>query len=180
VAGLATAFGSGAMTNSINEILQTKVILCVGSNTTEAHPVTGYRIKQAVKDGAKLIVVDPRKIELVRYADLWLRIRPGTNVALLNGLAHVILRDDLWNKQFVEERGEGFEEWRQGLEQYTPEYVANICGIKPELIEEAAQLYSMAENATIVYAMGITQHTYGTNNLFAIANLGMVTGQVGR
>jgi predicted molibdopterin-dependent oxidoreductase YjgC len=168
------------MTNSINEILQTKVILCVGSNTTEAHPVTGYRIKQAVKDGAKLIVVDPRKIELVRYADLWLRIRPGTNVALLNGLAHVILRDDLWNKQFVEERGEGFEEWRQGLEQYTPEYVANICGIKPELIEEAAQLYSMAEKATIVYAMGITQHTSGTNNVFAIANLAMVTGQVGR
>ncbi len=168
------------MTNSINQLLQTNVILLVGANTTEAHPVTGYRIKQAVKDGSRLIVVDPRKIELVRYADLWLRIRPGTNVALLNGLAHVIMRDDLWDKQFVAERSEGFEEWRQGLEQYTPEYVANICGIKPELIEEAAHLYAQAEKATTVYAMGITQHTSGTNNVFAIANLAMVTGQVGR
>ena len=168
------------MTNSINELLQTEVILLVGANSTEAHPVTGYRIKQAVKDGAKLIVIDPRKIELERYADLWLRIRPGSDVAMLNGLAHVILRDELWDQNFVQERSEGFEEWRGSVEKYTPEYVAKITGVKPELIGQAAHLYAGAKRATTVYAMGITQHTSGTNNVLGIANLAILTGNVGR
>lgn len=168
------------MTNSINELLQTDLILLVGSNTTEAHPVTGYRIKQAVKDGTKLIVADPRKIELARYADIWLRHRPGSNVALLNGLAHVILRDDLWDRQFVQERSEGFEEWQRSIEKYTPAYVEKITGVDAKLIEETAHMYGQAEKATIVYAMGITQHTSGTNNVLALANLAILTGNVGR
>lgn len=180
MAGLATAFGSGAMTNSINELLETEVILLIGANTTEAHPVTGYRIKQVVKDGAKLIVVDPRKIELTRYADLWLRLKPGSNVALLNGLAHIILKEDLWDKEFVQERSEGFEEWVKGIEEYTPERVAEITGVDPELLVQAARMYASAQRATIVYAMGITQHTSGTDNVFALANLAVLTGNVGR
>ncbi len=168
------------MTNSINELLKTEVIFLIGANTTEAHPVTGYRIKQAVRSGTKLIVADPRKIELTRYADLWLRLRPGTNGALLNGLAHVILRDDLWNKEFVAVRSEGFAEWRDSVEKYDPRYVENITGVPASLIEQAAHLYAKAQRACIVYAMGITQHTSGTNNVFGIANLAILTGHVGR
>lgn len=179
MAGLATAYGSGAMTNSINELLGTDLIFLIGSNTSEAHPVTGYRIKQAVKDGTKLIVADPRKIQMVDYADLWLRMRPGSNVALLNGLAHIIIRDNLWDKDFVKERTEGFEEWRLSLKEYTPERVHLLTGIEPELLEEAAHLLGKAAKATFVYAMGITQYTSGTNNVFGIANLAMLTGNVG-
>ena len=152
----------------------------IGANTTEAHPVTGYRIKQAVRNGKKLIVADPRKIELVKYADLWLRHRPGTDIALLNGLAHVILRDNLWNQDFVANRSEGFEEWRKTVETYTPQRVEQITGVKAELIEQAAHLYGEAERATIIYAMGITQHTKGVQNVFSLANLAIVTGNVGR
>ncbi len=168
------------MTNSINEILETDVILVIGSNTTEAHPVTGYRIRQAVQNGKKLIVADPRKIELVKYADLWLRHRPGTDIALLNGLAHVILRDDLWDKQFVAERSEGFEEFKKTVAKYTPERVAEITGVEAGLIEQAARMYGKAEKATIIYAMGITQHASGTHNVMAVANLAILTGNVGR
>lgn len=168
------------MTNSINEILETDVILVIGSNTTEAHPVTGYRIKQAVRNGKQLIVADPRRIELVKYADIWLRHRPGTDIALLNGLAHVILRDDLWDKEFVAERCEGFEEFEKTAAKYTPERVAEITGVDAELIEQAAHLYGEAEKATIIYAMGITQHTSGTHNVMAVANLAILTGNVGR
>jgi len=168
------------MTNSINEILKTDVMLLIGANTTEAHPVTGYRIKQAVRNGKKLIVADPRKIELVRYADLWLRNRPGTDIALLNGLAHVILRDNIWDQDFVANRSEGFEEWRNTVESYTPQRVEQITGVKADLIEQAAHMYGEAEKATIIYAMGITQHTKGVHNVFSLANLAILTGNVGR
>lgn len=168
------------MTNSMNEILETDVMFAIGTNTTEAHPVTGYRIKQAVRNGKKLIVADPRKIELVKYADLWLCHRPGTDIALLNGLAHVILRDGLWDEEFVNEHGEGFEEFKSAVEKYTPERAAEITGVDAELIEQAAHMYGSAEKATIIYAMGITQHTTGTNNVMAIANLSILTGNVGK
>jgi len=168
------------MTNSINELLETDVMFLIGANTTEAHPVTGYRIKQAVRNGKRLIVADPRKIELVKYAELWLRHRPGTDIALLNGLAHVILRDNLWNQGFVAERSEGFEEFKQNIARYTPESVAKITGVEAELIRQAAHMYGEAEKATIIYAMGITQHATGTNNVMALANLAILTGNVGR
>ena len=168
------------MTNSINELLDTDVTLLIGANTSEAHPVTGYRIKQAVRNGRKLIVADPRKIELVNYADIWLRHRPGTDIALINGLAHVILRDNLWDQQFVAERSEGFAEWRQIAEEYDPKRVEQLTGVKAELIEEAAKLFGQAERASIVYAMGITQHTSGTQNVLSLANLAILTGNVGK
>lgn len=168
------------MTNSINELLETEVILVIGSNTTEAHPVTSYRIKKATEEGAKLIVVDPRKIELTKNADLWLRLKPGSNTAVLNGLAHVILRDGLWDKDFVATRAEGFDEWKKVVEKYTPERVEELSGIPAHLLEEAARLYGSANKATIVYAMGITQFSSGTNNVFSLANLAILTGNVGR
>jgi len=168
------------MTNSINEIPQTGAMLLIGANTTEAHPVIGYRIKEAVKNGAKLIVADPRRIELVDYADVWLQLKPGTNVALLNGLAHVIVRDNLWDKEFVEANCENFDEWKEVIDQYTPDYVEEITGVKASLIERAAHIYGEAATATILYAMGVTQFTAGVNNVFGTANLAMVTGNLGK
>ncbi len=152
----------------------------IGANTTEAHPVTGYRIKEAVRNGTRLIVADPRKIELVKYSDLWLRHQPGTDIALLNGMAHIILRDDLMDHQFVSERTDGFEEFYETVKAYTPEKVADITGLTEEKIEQAAYLYGKAKKATTIYAMGITQHATGTNNVMALANLAILTGNVGR
>lgn len=180
VAGLARAFGSGAMTNNLKDILQAQVILVTGSNTTEAHPVYGSRIKKAVRNGAKLIVADPRKIELVKYATVWLRQRPGTDVALFNGLLHVIIQEDLVNKNFVSDRTVGFEELKKTIEKYTPEYVEKITGVPKEKIVEAARLYGTAQRAAVVYSMGITQHEHGTDNVLAIANLAMATGNLGK
>nr|WP_277397829.1 formate dehydrogenase subunit alpha [Natranaerofaba carboxydovora] len=180
VAGLVTAFGSGAMTNSINEILETDCILVIGSNTTEAHPVTGYRIKQAKKRGKKLIVIDPRRIELADYADVRLDLKPGSNVALLNGLARIIYNENLYDKDFVEERTEGFSAWTDIIQEYTLERVEEITGIPQEKLYEAAKMIGQSEKTTFVYAMGITQHTSGTYNVFSIANLALLTGNVGK
>ena len=168
------------MTNSYNELLDSDVIFLIGANTTEAHPVTGYRIKEAVRNGKQLIVADPRKIELTKYADIWLRHRPGTDVALINGIAHVILRDNLWDQEFVADRREGFEEWREVVQQYNPERVEQITGVKADLIEAAARLFGKANLGSIVYAMGITQHTTGTQNVLSLANLAILTGNVGK
>lgn len=179
MAGLATVFGSGAMTNSIAGIENNDVLFVIGSNTTEAHPVIGLRMKKAVRKGAKLIVADPRKIDLVRYSHLWLQQRPGTDVALLNSMMHVILKEDLIDKEFILTRTEGFEEFKKSLEEYTPEYGEKITGVSRDKIIQAARLYSKAERAGIYFAMGITQHTHGTDNVYAIANLALMTGNLG-
>ena len=180
VTGLATAFGSGAMTNSYNELLISNVILITGTNTTEAHPVIGYRIKQAVKSGAKLIVIDPRKIELVDYADYYLQINPGTNVALFNGIAHIIQKENLANQVFIDMQIEGYAEWVNSIGKYTPKIVADITGISIDDLYNVAKLYATADKATILYAMGITQHSSGTNNVLSLANLALLTGHIGR
>ncbi|WP_041082851.1 formate dehydrogenase subunit alpha [Thermotoga profunda] len=180
VAGLARSFGSGAMTNNLKDILKAQVILVTGSNTTEAHPVYGSRIKKAVRNGAKLIVADPRKIELVKYATIWLRQRPGTDVALFNGLLHVIIKENLVDTDFVLTKTTGFNELKNAIEKYTPEYVERITGVPKEKIIEAARLYGKAQRAAIVYSMGITQHEHGTDNVLAIANLAMATGNLGK
>lgn len=180
VVGLGRAFGSGAMTNTIEEIPDADCILVTGSNTTEAHPVVAQEIKQAVRRGAVLIVVDPRRIELAEWAHFFLRPRPGTDVAWLNGFCHVLLQEGLWNKKFVEERCEGFQRFRQVVEQYTPERVEEITGIPRDLLVDAARAYGRAKNAMIFYAMGLTQHTHGTANVLAVANLALLSGQVGR
>ncbi|MCD6505015.1 formate dehydrogenase subunit alpha [Candidatus Poribacteria bacterium] len=181
VAGLARAFGSGAMTNSIDEIADAECILVTGSNTTENHPIIALRIKEAVmKNGAKLIVADPRKIELVSFATLWLRQRPGTDVALFNGMMNVIISEELHNEEFIEARTEGFELFRDFIKDYTPEAVERITGVPAERIIEAARIYAKARRSSIIYSMGITQHTTGTDNVLALANLAMLTGNVGR
>lgn len=181
VAGLAAAFGSGAMTNSIEEIEDTDVILITGSNTSENHPIIGRMVKRAVdRRRAKLIVVDPRQIPLVRFAHIWLRPTPGTDAAWINGLCHVILKEGLWNQDFVKERTEGFEAFRTSVEAFSPEVVERITGIASEDLRRAARLYAKAPKAMILYAMGITQHTNGTDNVKALANLVMLCGHVGR
>ncbi len=180
VAGLAAAFGSGAMTNSIEEIEFTDVILAIGTNTTENHPVISSRIKRAVQQrGAKLIVIDPRKIDLVKYATLWLRQKPGTDVAVLNGLMNVIIAEGIFAKGYVENRTEGFEALKQVVEKYTPKYVEGISGVPAEELKKAARLYARAEKASLLYAMGITQHTTGTDNVKSCANLALLCGKVG-
>ncbi|MCL5986102.1 MAG: formate dehydrogenase subunit alpha [Actinobacteria bacterium] len=181
VAGLANAYGSGAMTNSIHELEFANCILVTGSNTTEAHPIIALRIKDAVrKNNAKLIVADPRKIDLTRFAYIHLQHRPGTDVALFNGIMNVIFAEDLLDKQFIESRTENIEEARSVIKQYTPELVEKITGVPAPDIIEAAMTYAKAQNASIVYSMGITQHTTGTDNVLALANLAMLTGNIGR
>jgi formate dehydrogenase alpha subunit len=181
VAGLARAFGSGAMTNSISELEDADCILVTGSNTTEAHPIIALRIKAAVnKHGADLIVADPRRIDLTRFAAVHLRQRSGTDVALFNAMMQVILQEGLHDEEFIAERTENFEEFRECVEQYTPEAAEAISGVPADDIRRAARLYAAADRASIVYSMGITQHTTGTDNVLALANLAMLTGNMGR
>ena len=180
VAGLAAAFGSGAMTNSIEEIEYTDVILATGTNTTENHPVLSSRVKRAVRQrGAKLIVIDPREIDLVKYATLWLRQKPGSDVAVFNGLMNVIITEGLLAKEYVENRTEGFEALAKTVAAYTPEAVEKISGVPAEQLKAAARLYATAGKATILYAMGMTQHITGTDNVKSCANLAMLCGMVG-
>ncbi|MDI6792283.1 MAG: formate dehydrogenase subunit alpha [bacterium] len=180
VAGLATAFGSGAMTNSIDEIAGADCILVTGSNTTENHPVIALKIKEAVNCGAKLLLFDPRSIELADWAHLHLRQRPGTDVAWLNGLMNVIIAEDLHDKDFIRERCENFEAMAETVAKYTPEYVESITGIPADKLREAARIYATAKAASIIYSMGITQHSHGTDNVLCCANLAMLTGNVGK
>lgn len=180
MAGLAATFGSGAMTNSIDEIEYTDAIFAIGTNTTENHPVIGAKVKKAVRQrGAKLIVADPRKIDLVKYATIWLRQKPGTDVALLNGMMNVIISEDLYAKEYVETRTEGFEAMKKVVEKYTPEYAEKITGVPAEDIKAAARIYAGAEKASLLYTMGITQHTTGVDNVKSCANLAMLCGNVG-
>ncbi|SDY89046.1 formate dehydrogenase, alpha subunit [Proteiniborus ethanoligenes] len=168
------------MTNSIEEILNTDAMFVIGSNTTENHPVIGTMIKRAKKKGAKLIVADPRRIELANYADVFLQIKPGTNIALLNGIMNVIIERGLQDKAYIEERTENYEELERAVKDYTPEVVAEICGVAAEDIIKAALIYGEADKAGIYYAMGVTQHTTGTHAVMSISNLALLCGNVGK
>ena len=169
------------MTNSIEELEAAEVIFVIGSNTTEQHPLIGMRIINAVKNkGARLIVADPRKIPLAEYADIHAPITPGSNLAFINGILNVIVGENLLNQAFVNSSTEGFEEFKSSIEKYTPEYVSAITGVSEDTIREIARLYAKANTASIVYAMGITQHVTGTENVGALANLALLTGQIGR
>lgn len=169
------------MTNSIREIPLTESFLVIGSNTTENHPVIGSMIKnEVINKGKKLVVVDPRKIELAKYADVFLQIKPGTNVAILNGFAHVLIKENLYDKEFVKDRCEGFDEMAKTLEKYTPEYVAKICGLDdPSKIVEAARLFAASKPMALYYCMGITQFKSGVNGVKCCANLQMLLGNLG-
>ena len=175
------AFGSGAMTNPIGEIRNAACIFVIGSNTSENHPVISLEVKAAVRQKkAKLIVADPRRIDLVDYAQLWLQQKPGTDVALINGMLNVIISRGWLNKTFVDERTEGFEALADSVKDYRPEAVEKITGVPANDIVEAARLYAQSPSSSILYAMGITQHATGTNNVLALANLSMVAGQIGK
>jgi formate dehydrogenase alpha subunit len=180
VAGLAATFGSGAMTNSIAELEDSDCILVIGSNTTETHPVISTFIKRAARLKKKtLLVIEPRRIDLVRHATMWLRQHPGTDVAVINGLMHVIIQENLHDQTYIAERTENFEALKETVARYTPEYVEQISGIPAADLHAAARLYGQAPAASIVYAMGITQHTTGTDNVKSLANLAMLCGNVG-
>lgn len=180
MAGLATSFGSGAMTNSINEIPYTNVLFIIGANPTEAHPIIGAKMRQALRRGAKLIVADPRKTEMAGKADVWLRLRPGTDIALINGLMRIILKSGWHNQEFIDSCTNGVDAVAAGVEKYTPEYVEQITGVPQDLLHQAAKLYGTAERAQIFYTMGITEHTCGTDNVMCLANLALMTANVGK
>jgi formate dehydrogenase alpha subunit len=180
VVGLASTFGSGAMTNSINEFEEADLFLVTGSDTTEQHPLIGSRIINAVNDkGAGLIVVDPRRIELTKYATIYMAQNNGTDVAWVNGMMNVIIKEDLYDKGYIDQRVENFDELKQAVEEYTPQYVQQITGIPHDLLIQAARLYAKSKKAMIVYSMGITQHTTGVDNVQSLANLAMLTAHVG-
>ena len=181
MAGLAASFGSGAMTNTIAEMERAEAFLITGSNTTVAHPVLATYVKRAVRHhGAKLVVIDPRGIDMCDYATLWLRQRPGTDIAVINGLMHVILRDGLAEEAFIAERCEEFDAFKEVLAEYPPDEVEKISGVPADDLVEAAHIYGEADCAMILYAMGITQHTHGTDNVKSLANLALMTGNIGR
>jgi len=179
VVGLAAAFGSGAMTNSIPELADAKCIFIIGSNTTENHPMVAKWIYRGQKNGAKVIVVDPRSTQMAFLADIAVQHRLGTDVALINGLMHIIIKEGWHDKAYVAERTEGFEAMAAKLEDYPPDKVAQITGIDAATLRRMAEMYAKTKPASIVYAMGITQHTTGVDNVKSCANLAMLTGNVG-
>jgi formate dehydrogenase alpha subunit len=173
--------GSGAMTNSIADITAAEVLLVTGTNTTEAHPVLALEMKKAVrKHGAKMLLIDPRMIELSEFAHMHLRHRPGTDVAVFNAMAHVILSEGLHDQEFIRNRCEGFEAYKESLAEMTPDKASEISGCSAEQIIQAARLYAQSKASMIFWAMGITQHTTGTDNVKSLANLAMLCGHVGR
>lgn len=181
MAGLATSFGSGAMTNSMDDVAeQAKTIFIIGSNTTEQHPVFGTRIRQAVlRRGVKLIVADPRRIDITEFATLHLRLKPGTDIALLNGLMYIILEKGYEDKAFIESRTENFEEFKANVMQYNPELVSEITGVPVTQLYEAAEILGTSKPGAILWAMGITQHVVGVQNVRTCANLQMLLGNIG-
>ena len=168
------------MTNPISNVLKSEVILAIGTNTTDNHPIIANYMMEAIhQHGVELLVADPRRIELVDYATLWLRHNPGSDVALINGLMHIIIKENLQDQAYIDERMEGFEELKSCVEKYTPEYVSSITGISEEDLHAAARLYAKADPAAILYTMGITQHITGTDNVKSCANLAMLCGFLG-
>ncbi|UCD92770.1 MAG: formate dehydrogenase subunit alpha [Methanobacteriota archaeon] len=180
VTGLVGSFGSGAMTNSVPEFLEADCILITGSNTIEQHPLIGTWLLDAKERGAKIIVVDPREIPIVKFADIYLQFKPGTDVAWLNAFINIIIQEGLEDKEFIGERTEGYEELKKTVGKYTPEFAEKVSGIPKDQLIEAAKMFASADKGSIIYSMGITQHVTGVDNVQSIANLSMLTGNVGR
>jgi formate dehydrogenase alpha subunit len=180
VAGLASAFGSGAMTNSIGEVKDVQTLFIIGSNPTEAHPIIGLEMKKALKKGAKLVVCDPRKTWVARRADIHIQHKPGTDNMLTNAMMNYIIENDLHDKDFVASRCENFEEFKENLKDYTIEKAAAECDVDGDLIRRAAEIYAKGDPSSIFYTLGITEHTCGTENVQNLANLSMLCGQIGK
>ncbi len=180
VAGLLQTLGSGAMTNPIGDIREAACILAIGCNTTAAHPIIGLHVKDAVRRGAALIVANPKEVDLCRHATIWIRQKPGSDVALLMGMLRVIVDEGLWDPAFVSERCEGFETLRESLASWDLETVERLTGVPADAVVHAARMFATRKPGSILYAMGITQHSHGTDNVLAISNLALVTGNLGR
>ncbi|MEK7221965.1 MAG: formate dehydrogenase subunit alpha, partial [Nitrospirota bacterium] len=180
VTGMMEVFGASAATNSMDSIEQAKLIMVVGANPTEAHPVVGARIKRAARRGTPLIVIDPRRIELANYATLHLRLRPGTNVALLNGLGHVIVTEKLMDRAFIEARTEQYDDWLRTVLPCTPEKTEQITGVPADDIRKAARLYAGSGASMCLHGLGVTEHKFGSHGVIALCNLALATGNVGR
>ncbi|MBI2757133.1 MAG: formate dehydrogenase subunit alpha [Chloroflexi bacterium] len=181
VVALQQAVGSSAMSNTASQVIQNDVFIVTGSNTTENHPIIGLQMKEAVeKYGAKMIVIDPRRIELVDFADLWLPLKPGTNVPVFTAMAYVIVTENLVNHDFINDRTEGYTEFLASLEDFTPEYAEKISGVPAEDIRKAARMYATAKNAAIYWGMGISQLSHGTASALALIHLAFLTGHIGR
>ena len=180
MAGLATSLGAGAATNSLAQMPGMDVLFLFGSNPTEAHPIVSLYLKEAISNGAKLIVSDPRKTWMAQRADVWMNLKPGSNIALLNGLINVILTNGWENKEFIAKRTENLDELRAKVAEYDLDRVEKLTGVAREKIIEAARTYAHADKAMIVYGLGVTEHRTGTENAMAIANLALVCGQIGR
>jgi formate dehydrogenase major subunit len=186
--GLKVALGESAGTQTFDSVEKTDVIMVMGANPTDGHPVFGSRMKKRLREGAKLIVVDPRQIDIVKsphvQADYHIPLRPGTNVAFMNAMAHVIVNEDLWDKNFVKERCEepAFSEWLEFIkdEKHAPENIEDLMGVPAQTFREAARLFATGGNAAIYYGLGVTEHSQGSTTVMAIANLAMLTGNIGR
>lgn len=181
VVALQQAVGSSAMSNTAAEVIKSDCFIVTGSNTTENHPIISLQMKAAVeKHGAKMIVIDPRRLELVDFAELWLPLKPGSNVPLFTAMAHVIIQEGLVNHDFLRNRTEGYEEYARSVEKFTPEYAESVSGVDRELIRQAARMYATAERAGIYWGMGISQLSHGTASALALINLAFLTGHIGR
>ena len=167
------------MTNSVNEVFKTDLMFVIGSNTTEAHPIIGNKMQQAHRQGKKLIVVDPRKTEIAREADLHLSLKSGTDAALIDGIMNIIITEGLYDKEYVENKVERFEDVKELVSKYTPELVSKITTVPVEKIYKAARMYASAERAGIFYTLGITEHTTGTSNVMNLSNLALLCGNIG-
>jgi predicted molibdopterin-dependent oxidoreductase YjgC len=172
VTGLQIAIGSSAMSNSIAEMKDLDVFIVTGSNTSETHPVISTFMREAVvKNNAKLIVIDPRQIEMTQFATYWLQNRAGSDVAVFQAMAYTIVMEELYNRDFIRDRVDGFEDYTRSLEGFTPDWAEEICGVPADLIRDAARLYANAGSAAIYWGMGISQSVHGTDNALSLANL---------
>ena len=181
VVALQNAVGSAAMSNTAAEVIKSDCFIITGSNTAENHPIIALQMKAAVeKYGAKLIVIDPRRLEMCDYAALWLPLKPGTNVPLFNAMAHVIISEGLVNKSFINERTEGYQAFAASIQSFTPEYAESVCGVDRELIVQAALTYASAERGAIYWGMGISQLAHGTSSALSLVHLAFLTGHIGR
>ena len=173
-------FGAGGATTSYEELENTDVIICWGSNTMECHPIIYNHMRRGIKNGAKMVVVDPRKIDQVKKADKWLGLNVGTDIALANAMGNAIIEEDLYDKEFVGRATEGFEAYKEKVAGYTPEYAEQITGVPADDIREVARMYANADKATLNWTLGITEHHNGADGVFALIDLGLLTGHVGK
>ena len=168
------------MTNSIGEIRDADFLFVIGSNTSEAHPIIAMEMKRAVKNGATMVVADPRAIWMSTIAEKHLQLKLGTDVWLLNAMAHVIIEEGLVDQAFIDTHTEGYEAVRDAVAKYTPEEAEKVCGVSADDIRWTARKYATTEKAGIYYTLGITEHSHGTDNVYALANLVLMTGHLGK